>query len=463
MTRILAVVVLSVTVSFFVHEPSLAQTKGETQQNEQGKGQSGKSQGQSQTEERPAGQTAASADVACFGTKYGLSCLTADGWQTYTEANGLPHNRIYDITVCDGRFLIAVGSAVVTFDGESFGSPNQVPSGSARDISCEGNGRYWVNTSRAAAYWNGSGWQIHSREQIVPNDRHRTLNGVAAGPNGTAWVTVFRGRVAHFDGQAWTLWGEGSGFQNRNIFREVIVARNGQVYVPGSRGLFTFQNNQWVTVPGIRGSANITEDADGNMILSHGTRVLVFDGSAFQAFEVPHSARMAARDSQGRIWVATEFGGALVENGEVTDFQMHNSSLVDNDVTGVHVLGAGGTLPDPITKETGSLTGRFEWRDGPPVANVRVQVCGISRGLIYRNRDDGPCAGRPLYGEGTTDDSGEFTIENLQSAHYRIAVQVGDRWVRYLTSGDRTRVLPREAKNMGTLRVHTRYREGGQE
>jgi streptogramin lyase len=399
---------------------------------------------------------AAAADTTCTATRgAGVACLNGSGEWTFFTRKGkqLRSNTARDMAVCNGKIYIADGRAVLSYDGEKLSAPNPLPQGYIRRLACAGDG-YIVSTSRTIGLWNGSGWKFWSAQNLLKDEKYKSISDVAMDKDGTIWFVAFGGIAGRIKGDAVKIWKKDQGFDRRLVLSHVIADKEGKIYVPQYRGLYTPDGDNWKLVAGPGGS-NVFVAPDGALWLTRGRRINRFMNNSWKSFRIDHSTRAVAVDSTGRVWAATEYGLAVGKDGKWEWRQMHNSDLPDNSLRYIAVLGKGGTLPAPKEQKNGSLRGRMEWyKSGEPVKGATVQICGISKGLLSRS----PCAGQPHAKSTTTDDEGRFAFKDVAPASYRIAAKFGDKWVRIFLSYNRAHVLPGQNKNTGTIRVRERFR-----
>lgn len=397
------------------------------------------------------------ADVTCFSTRgHGLACLNASGeWKIFTrEAKQLSARRVSDMAVCRGKILLADGRGVRTFDGEKLSEPNPMPQGYVRRIACTDKG-YIVVASRMIGLWDGNGWKFWNANNLLKDEKYKSISDAAMDKEGTIWFVAFGGVAGRIKGNDVKIWKQNQGFQRRMVLSRIIADKDGKIYIPQYQGLMTPDGDNWKMIAGPGASSNVTQAPDGALWLARGTRINRFKDGAWKTFRINHSTRAIAVDSTGRVWAATEYGIAVGKDGKWEWRQMHNSDLTDNDLGRVAVLGKGGTLPAMKEQKAGSLKGRMEWyKSGEPVKGVTVQICGISKGLFSKS----PCADQPHAKTTKTDDEGRFSFKDVAPASYRFVAKFGDKWVRILLGYSRAHVLPGQSKNTGTIRVRDRYR-----
>jgi len=406
------------------------------------------------------GAPARATDMVCASTSsQGLICLDSAGFKQYTRRNGqLPEDRIADLAVCGETVFIAAGEAMVTFDGTGFDRPLKVGRGLVERISCHEKGGLWAASQTALSFWDKRGWK-HYELSAVGAPRNSRVRGIAAGPEGSVWATLGDGNVLHFSGKEWRLFRQGQGFRAKHDFGRLLVDRDGQVWLPFAKGLYTFKQEKWDQARGLAAANFISVDDKNRLWLTSGARVAVVDDGRMREIPTDHNTRAVAADQNGIVWAATEFGLARYSGTAWESRQMHNSDLADNDLMLVAVLGKGPALPPTIAQATGSLSGRAEWSDGKPIEEADVQVCGV-RAFDF-GIGKAPCDERPLAANATTNAEGAFKFPGLAPGNYHFVVRPkgSKRWIRFATDPDRLKVRAGEDKNAGPIALDARLRE----
>ncbi|MGH7004264.1 MAG: hypothetical protein ACREIP_09985, partial [Alphaproteobacteria bacterium] len=312
------------------------------------------------------GAPARAVDIVCASTSSeGLICLDSTGFKRYTRKTGqLPDNRITDLAVCGESMFIAAGEETVTFDGTRFDRPIKVGKGLVERIACHPQGGFWAASQTALSFWDETGWKHYDLATVAAGaGRNVRVRGLAAGPEGAVWATLGDGAVLHFNGKEWRLFRQNLGFRARHDFGRIAVDRSGQVWLPFAKGLYTFKAEKWEPVRGLAGANFISVDDKNRLWLTSGARVAVIDGGRLREIPTDQNARAVAADSNGVIWVATEFGLARYSGTAWESRQMHNSDLADDDLMLIAVLGKGAAMPPPIPQAKGALAGKAEWSD----------------------------------------------------------------------------------------------------
>jgi hypothetical protein len=405
--------------------------------------------------------TGHAANFACVGSRgFGVSCAIDNAWKTFTKNSGvLTSDYVYDMAACGDKLLVAAANAVDVFDGKRWSKPNLLPSGLARHVSCDPSGGYWVASDTRLAYWNGKAWKLLDTGALLNDQRDKYINGLAAGLAGSVWIVAGGRLAALYKGGNWTVYREGSGFKRRLHLSRILVGRGGFVWLPHPGGL-TRLDGSWTTIVGPGSAQAIAQSTNGALWLANRRQLTRFKDGTWKTLTAPSRINAVAAGADNRVWVATTFGIGVLAGENWVWRRMSDSALTSNNLSAVAVVGTGGVLPPAATQTNGSLSGRFEWDDGKPVAGGKVEICGTppaANPIGVRT----PCAGKPLLRATTTDDGGRFVLRDVPPATYYITLfpRNGRRWlISY--SIRRTRVGPGERRDSGVWRVQSRGNRG---
>lgn len=400
---------------------------------------------------------AQAADFACVGSRgFGVTCAMDNRWTVHTKSSGaLSSDYVYDMASCGGKVLVAAAKAVHVFDGTSWSKPNLLPNGLARHLSCDPSGGYWVASDTQLAYWDGTAWKLVDTGTLLNDQTGKHINGLAAGPAGSAWIVAGGRLAALYKSGGWTVYREGRGFDRRFYLSRILIGRAGYVWLPHPGGL-TRLDGTWKTVAGPGTAQAIAQTPDGSIWLVNGQRLTRFKDDAWQTLTAPVRINSVAAGTDNRVWAATTFGLGVLAGTAWTWRRMNDSSLTSNNLSAVAVVGNGGLLPAASPQPTGSLSGRFEWDDGAPVAGARVQICGTPPAARTAGART-PCTDRPLLKSTTTNASGRFDLRGVPPATYYVTLfpKDGRRWLISFSTR-RTRVGPGESRDSGTWRIQSR-------
>lgn len=408
-----------------------------------------------------AGEARATDMVCAASSSEGLVCLDSTGFKRFSQRTGhLPDDRIADLAVCGESIFIAAGEDTLTFDGTRFDKPIKVGKGLVERIACHQRGGFWAASQTALSLWDRDGWRHFDLATIAGGAaRNLRVRGLAAAPEGAAWATFGDGVVLHFNGKEWRVFRQNQGFRLKHDFGRIAVDRDGQVWLPFAKGLYTYKAEKWEQARGLAAANFIAVDDRNRLWLTSGARVAVLDQGRMREIPTDHNARAVAADGSGAVWAATDFGLARYSGTAWESRQMHNSDIADDDLMLIAILGRGAALPAVVSQPRGALAGRAEWSDGAGIGDADVQVCGV-RAFDF-GIGAGPCDDKPLAAKAKTTADGTFNFGGLApgSYHFVIRPKGAKRWIRFATDPDRLKVRPGEAKSAGTISIDAKQRE----
>ena len=405
--------------------------------------------------------------IACIGSTTGLSCLTDNGWQSYTDSNSdLPNNYLYAGTVCpDEKIAIAHINGVAIFDGASFTTiPELADAPSPDGIACATDGSIWLAHFQGVSHFVDGQWTTYSSDKLATGDSANELvYDVKVAPDGKVWVVTSQS-VALFENDTWTVFQEGEGFDESRFFNALALDAKGRPWAAHSSGVDVYENGAWQTLDGLDYTSpeSLTVDARGQGWLGTLTDgVYNFDGSTWSQYDQAsedlrsnHVTSLSA-DSSGRVWLGTSYGVTVFDGTEWQTYLMQNSGLADNDVEFVVTTKDGPALPALDEKETGTLSGALEAADGTPLAGTTVEICVETLASTFSG--DTPCSDQPFFLSTTTDENGSFTFENVPTGYYVIVADTGDTWAQltdqFGISSERTLIEDGEDYDIGTLTI----------
>lgn len=416
----------------------------------------------------PATVSSQGAGIACIGSGNGLTCLTENGWQVFTDENSnLPNNYLYSGAVCpDGRIAIGHIDGVALFDGSAFSAIPEIGNFATIDaIACDANGVIWAAHFQGVSRFADGEWTTFGSGNLATGDSANELvYDVEAAPDGKVWVVTSRS-VALYENDSWTVYQEGQGFDGSRFFNALALDANGRPWAAHSGGVDVFENGAWTSIEkdDFSSPESLAIDARGQVWF--GTiidGVHSYNGSTWTVNNRSSNTVLSdfvtsiAADSGGRVWIGTTYGLTVFDGANWQTFLMSNSGLGDNDVEFVVVTKDGPALPAFEEKPPGSLTGVLENADGTPVADVTVEICVETLASTFSG--DTPCSDQPFFLSTKTDSNGTFLIENVPAGYYVIVAETApDNWAQltdqFGISSERTLIQAGEAYDIETLTV----------
>jgi hypothetical protein len=389
------------------------------------------------------------ADLACFGSfGYGMTCIENNEWVNYAKKNAtLSGDLVKDIAVCPGGEILVLHSMGVNlFDGTNWRNYGQGwGNGSAEAVACSTHNSFWVAHYEGVSYFDGKSWQTYTVKEVLATDpeAYGLVNDIAIAPDGAVWVVTVNS-IAVFANDKWTVYEEDAGFEKKYFFENIAFDSQSHPWITSSSGLFTRDGLSWDFYPSrdIATPQGIAVDSLDRVwvgTLSQG--LLIFENESWLKFTPQNSTlasynvRALATDTTGRVWIGTAWGLHVVEGDTWASYQMSNSDLVDDNITAIAVSMGGPTLPAAHKKAPGAITGRLVAVNGSPLVNVAIEVCVET---IYGSYSGAtPCEGHPYMRNAVSNADGVFTIENLPSGFYNLAIHTGETWMLYATSPSR--------------------------
>jgi len=325
---------------------------------------------------------------------------------------------------------------VSAFDGENFREyESGWGYGSAEGVACTADGGIWVAYFGGAAYYDGTAWTMYeSSEHLATGEQASDLvNDVIVDNDGNAWVATSNA-IAMFDGANWTRYQMGEGLSDKYFFDQLTLAENGRPWALHSSGLLEFDGAEWINHENddFYSSEAVAIAPDGSYWLAtYSNGLYSFDGSSWSETNMSNSdlssdgGRTVAFDNNGRLYVGTVYGLNVLDGGMWTTYNMDSADMVNHNIDSIAVINGGPTLPVPMDKENGSVSGSFE-EDGAPLADAVVELC--VRELYSSYTGDTPCADQPIYYTTTTTANGEFAFKDVPVGIYYIVFETDTGW-----------------------------------
>jgi hypothetical protein len=405
----------------------------------------------------------AASGFACFGTMdQGVTCLSDEGWKTYTTENsGLTNDGIQDMKACpNGRIYAGTYLDLAVFDGSAWQSiaiADEQYRG-ADYVACAPGG-VWTGSSKGIGRYENGKWISFPVEDYNTGEYPGLIYGLAAAPDGTLWVANARS-VSAYNGSTWTEYKKGDGFEDDISPQGLAVDSRNRVWMVDWSKVYLFEDGKWKSskMEGYFVPYSVMVDPlDRLWLNTYGDGIQMFDGTIWKGLTFAEhkidgsGAHMAAFDRSGRNWLALTYGINVIAESSFVHFRMDNSGLADNDIVAVAVVGDGPPLPAEEKKQPGSISGRI-LRAGKPIAGSDIELCvesplGSSTGTT-------PCSGQPYLHQATTDAEGYFSVAELRAGYYILMVNLSGEWLTLEAFGNR-RILVEEARetDLGKVEV----------
>jgi hypothetical protein len=174
---------------------------------------------------------------------------------------------------------------------------------------------------------------------------------------------------------------------------------------------------------------------DGTLWMSSLNGITIWNGATLQTFAsadgLPSdSVRDMQEDAQARVWIATDYGIAVLNADNTWSTAVPSTSgLAESRIAALAVRGTP-TLPPPSeVAQTVEISGRV-LQGGEPVPNTEVLLCS-ERGATFFN--ESPCEGQPFTALARTDANGEFRFTGAPLGTLGLAARDTDgQWVVFL-------------------------------
>jgi ligand-binding sensor domain-containing protein len=274
-------------------------------------------------------------------------------WESYTAANGLPHNWIYDLFQ-DSAGTIWVGTwggGLARFDGKAWRVLTTREGLASNAVTCfaeDRQGRIWIATDGGLSVFDGE----RIRDAGLTG---KSLLNIIVDKRGQVWAGCWRvfssgGGLYRFDGTSWTTFGRSDGMPGMEILK-VYEDSRGWIWVGTyefgrGAGVGCFDGKAWrsyATQDGLIDDCvySMFEDPDGDMWFGTVGGVSVFDPKKRKWFPlntldglVNDSVYCMLIDSRQKMWFGTEGGVSRYDGAHWTSFTVKDG-LVDNLVRAV--------------------------------------------------------------------------------------------------------------------------------
>lgn len=401
--------------------------------------------------------------IACFATlTEGLNCLTAAGeWLLLTTENSdLAGDIIDDMITCNDQIYMANNNGITTFDGNTFNNIEgdwgySSPSG----LACDANGGLWVTYFGGVGYYDGNTWtNYEASENLATGEEASDLvEDVVIDSDGTVWV-VSSNAIASYDGANWTIYQNGQGLSERYFFNDIIIDNDGRPWAIASSEILQFDGTAWNVIDSeFFSMENAAITADNRILIgTFSDGIAVYDNGSWRSASLVDgisnaTVRDVAVDNNGRVWAATRWGLSIFDGTTWQNYRMDTANLIDHDLHTIAVVNGGPTLPEPLSKKPGAITGNIT-EDDAPLANATVELCIETLGFSFSGET--PCSDQQRFFTTTTNADGTFTFEEIPVGLYAIVVETSTGWAQLETDfgySERIPINEGETTDVGQL------------
>jgi hypothetical protein len=381
--------------------------------------------------------SAAKAGPAYLGVE-GTGLVRVDGGKAKTViAHRYP---MRDIAVGPNNivYAIAIGGAW-SIDGDKVTELPKVGSYTSLDkIAVGPDGVLWGLDPNGVSRWDGKAWTVEPAKTFEAS----LLHDIAVDRAGRVWIAT-PDHLWRLDGDHWTRLDGAFAGTNKPYFETVVAGPAGEVYTTGLPGVFVFANDNWkkLAIEGRYGGGmrDLAIGADGRISASGGVDdvALAPPGGASHLVDLKalgvsaHRAEVMAVDGQGRTWLRTDNGVAILgADGKLAQqWAPGTVAGINGKIEAIGVVGGGPTLPELTAAARGSVTGKIV-SAGKPVAGADVEICESPLTMFQKS----PCDSATVSRRATTGADGTFTLTDVSVGSYGFAVKPRSKWLVFFGS-----------------------------
>ncbi len=269
-------------------------------------------------------------------------------WKTYTTADGLVRNLIFDLAVDSlDRVWIGTLAGINVFDGVTFDTidaSDGLPFKNVKVLHFDNQHNLWFGSGGGLAKFDGSVFTVYTESDGLSDN---WIEGIGSQPNGTIWVGTFFGGACYFDGSQWTCYD--TQYVNHLSVLSVLAESDSSVWFGTADGVTHYDGTNWNKY--LRVSDNVEPEQWYKQIEaiafdSYGVRWFGFFAGVYRyssgKFKFVDELKLAgisdiAIDKSGRVWFTSYSEGVYCYwNGGWSNFTVADG-LPDNYVTSVAI------------------------------------------------------------------------------------------------------------------------------
>jgi ligand-binding sensor domain-containing protein/signal transduction histidine kinase len=327
-----------------------------------------------------------------FGTRRGLVMYEEDKLTIFTTENGLSANDVRSI-IEDGSgkmWIATYGGGISIYDGDSF-SVFTTKEGLIQDhislLFRDSKNNIWISTAfMGIIKYDGRALTSYTTKEGLGNN---SIRSILEDRDGNMWFGNSNGNLTRFDGSAMRVYGKSDGLVAEAI-RSSLQDKNGNIWF-GTRGagLVRFEGrlfSHYTEQEGLTSAriSNINEDHNGKLWIStFGGHINILTEGVSNSVKRQYIQHFGPEsgfnnrfvfktvtDSEGRIWIASDFNGLVMYNGSKLFNYDEKSGIPGKTVTLVETDNSGRIWLS--TMRTG-----ISLLDGDKLINYRIRN-GIS-------------------------------------------------------------------------------------
>jgi len=284
-----------------------------------------------------------------IGTIGGITKFDGTVFTSYTTADGLGGNIVYDIHVhSSGDIYAATSGGLSKFDGSVWTNMNMgsgLPTNTIWCVTEDAIGNIWVGTSNSGvANYDGATWYVYGTgDGLVSNE----VKSILCDRSGLLWFGTGNG-VSVYDGVDFTTHNTSTGMPGL-IANEIIQLYNGNIAVATNGGIGIYNYYNWSNITTAQGlpAANvlsIQQDSYQKLWVGTSQGLSRFNNPGFTTYNYDSGLTniiankiLITNDADNKIWCGSPFNGVTVfDSNDQFIIYRTNRNLVSDEVTTVY-------------------------------------------------------------------------------------------------------------------------------
>ena len=356
----------------------------------------------------------------------GLSCLDQTGWHAYgSDSFTDPVRNPWAMAECpDKSIYLYDGLGLYMFKDRKLDAIDITGLSGADFLACGLANDLWVGYMDGVSHWASSTWTNYPVTQYLGSSGMSDLvNSLVIAPDGKVWVTTYND-IAAFDGNTWHVVKSGGNYAS------LVIDKNGKIWVVDSsetKHILAYDGQQWSTFSSLQDDIRFLAVDRENRVwaaTSH-DEFFILNPQTNQWTQQTspqhlgsgnsYTLRGMQFDRQGRLWASSNYGLGVYDGSNWTIYRMDNADLFANDNDRIDILGDAPPLPAPITKASGSVSGKT---NNVTASNLRAELCLFIPQYGYPGAT--PCADQAYHALTTLDANGNFLFKDVPPGKYRL-------------------------------------------
>jgi serine phosphatase RsbU (regulator of sigma subunit)/ligand-binding sensor domain-containing protein len=226
-----------------------------------------------------------------------------------------------------GLLWVFGGGAILQFDGRRWSEAKNVDVASST-AALDQEGNIWFgHGNRGVIRYGPQTWTTYTGEEQLQGKR---ITCITEDRSGNLWYGSEKGLSRQNVDKSWTTLAV-----TDTLVYDVLVDRQGQVWVATARGVHRYDGNRWTNYTVREGLADtvataLAEGVDGRIWVGGRKGLSWHNGQRWQTMPVswwktfpwfdPNVIERLSTDTKGRLWIATEGGLYVEEQGRIRDY-----------------------------------------------------------------------------------------------------------------------------------------------